>query len=332
MLVARTFLVSAGLTVVSAAVAACSGATSGGSGPSAMQASADIASALCNRIDACAPIYIQSAYRDLASCISRETPLFAQALSAPGTGWTPAAIESCAKAFPGTSCDDVLAHSSPSACKPPAGQLATGAACGDDGQCASGYCNLGAGGKCGSCAAAAGAAGATCYRDGDCVDGTVCVGVALSLSPPTAGKCTALGTSGAKCDASTPCAKSLACSDASSGTCGAVVAGGASCSQTVDIFGTCGAISGSYCGAKTNGTCTKLGFAAAAQPCGLIGGALTTCEGSGVCQITAGTSMGTCVAPAADFGNCDAKNGPGCLAPAVCIGGACVVATPDSCK
>jgi hypothetical protein len=316
---------------VSAAVAACSGATTGDSGPSASQAASDTATALCARINACAPLYLQLAYGDLTTCNSRVTESLKQALSASGTGLTPSAIEACAKAIPGASCDDTLSHNLPMACRPPAGQLGIGAACGDNGQCASGYCNLSSNGKCGSCAAGLGAAGAPCFRDDDCQFGAVCQGMAITANPPTAGKCVRLAKSGESCDANTPCLKSLACSAPTGGVCGAPVGAGAMCSQTADFFGTCGDVSGNYCSAKTNGTCTKLGLAAAGDPCGLLSsGTYGTCSGSGVCKTTG--MSGTCVAPAADFGSCNAKDGPGCLSPATCINSVCVLASPDTCK
>ena len=117
-----------------------------------------------------------------------------------------------------------------------------------------------------------------------------------------------------------PAQKSLArAATPPAGTCGATAGGG--CDVQPDrrtIFGTCGDVSGNYCSAKSNGTCTKLGAAAAGEPCGLLsGGTFATCSGSGVCKTTGTSGMGTCVAPAADFGSCNAKDGPGCPAPAV---------------
>jgi hypothetical protein len=329
----KALFVSVGLIGISAAVAACSGATTGSSGPSASQAASDAATALCTRINACAPLFLQIAYGDMPTCNTRLTANLTEALSASGTGWTPSAVDACAKAIPGASCDDALAHNLPAVCHPPAGQLAIGAACGDNGQCSSGYCNLSSNGKCGSCAAGLGAAGAPCFRDDDCQFGIVCQGMAITATPPTAGKCTALAKSGESCDSNKPCLKTLACSAATGGVCGPTVAAGATCSQTADFFGTCGDVSGNYCSATTNGTCTSLDAAAAGQPCGLLAtGKYATCSGSGVCNTMGGKMMGTCVAPAADFGSCNAKDGPGCLSPATCINSVCVLSSPDTCK
>jgi hypothetical protein len=77
--------------------------------------------------------------------------------------------------------------------------------------------------------------------------------------------------------------------------------------------------------------CTKLGVAATGAACGLVNAVATTCSASGVCP-TGTTTATTCVAPAADFGDCNTKLGPGCMSPATCIGGKCILPTPDSCK
>jgi hypothetical protein len=318
-------LVSAALIGVS--FTACSG-SGGGSSVSAAQAASDVASALCTRIQACTPFLIQVAYGDLATCTSRTTATPTATLAAPGTGWVSSAAEECAQAIPGVSCDDALGNALPAACRPPAGQLALGAACGDSAQCASAYCNLGAGGKCGTCAAALGATGSACFRDGDCAIGTVCNGSDLTKKPEVAGQCAALGAAGAACDGARPCLKTLACS---AGACATPGATSASCTQTgSDFFGSCDELTGDYCSKATGGACTTISLATAGGACGTINNALTSCSGSGTCPPTGASA--TCVAPAADFGNCDPVNGPSCLSPAQCIGGVCTLPTPASCK
>jgi hypothetical protein len=328
----RSSLVSVGLIGFSfAPFAACGGSatTTGDGGASAglSDAASSIASALCARIQACSPFFIQFAYGSEAACASRTTPTLMASLTAAGTGWTASAAMSCAAAIPGASCDDVLGNDVPAACRAPAGQLAVGSACGDGSQCASSYCNLGPGGKCGTCAAALGAVGAACYRDGDCAFGTVCNGASLSATPEVAGQCTALAASGASCDGSRPCAKTLACN---AGVCATPLATSATCTPDAsDPFGSCNELAGNYCSPTTR-SCTPLVLAAAGAPCGTINDALTTCSAGGTCPTPASPST-TCVAPAADFGNCNATAGPGCLSPASCIAGTCVMPTPESC-
>lgn len=318
-------LVSAGLIGVS--LAACS--SSGGDSVSAQQAATDVATALCARIEACAPLYMQLAYGDASTCTTRTSQLFTQTLGAPGTGWTPSLGEACAKAIPGASCDDALDHDLPSACHAPAGQAANGAPCGDSGQCASSYCNLGTNGKCGTCAAAVAQAGGACYRDDDCAFGTRCVGQNANGASPTAGKCTALGAAGAACSATAPCHASLNCI---AGTCTTPLSTGAACDQRPDVFGNCSELRGEYCSAKTGGTCAMLGVAGVGKPCGLVGTTLEVCSAGGTCVVPTGAAMGSCVAPAADFGTCVSSNGPGCLAPASCTQGVCQVPEPASCR
>jgi hypothetical protein len=304
---------------------ACSG-SSGGS-VSASQAATDGGNALCAKINSCAPFAIQVDYGDVATCASGVAASLLAALQANGTGWTPSGLESCVSAIPSVSCDDALGNDLLAMCRP-AGTLATGSACGDSAQCTSSYCNLGTSGKCGTCAAALGSAGTACYRDGDCAISTVCVGSDVTATPEVQGTCTALGAAGATCDAKTPCAKTLACG---AGVCATPAAAGASCTQDgTDVFGSCDELAGDYCSKATAGVCTAISAAATGQPCGSIGGVLTTCSTSGLC-VTPSTGTGSCVAPAADFANCDTKKGPGCQAPAACIGGMCTIPTPTSC-
>jgi hypothetical protein len=194
----------------------------------------------------------------------------------------------------------------------------------------SSYCNLGPGGKCGTCAAGLGAAGAGCYRDDDCAYGTTCVGKDVTVSPAKQGACTAPGKSGATCDDKHPCLASLACN---AGVCAQPVAAGATCSQTgTNFFGSCNELAGNYCSMRTNGVCSTITLVSSGQQCGAINGALTTCEKTTKCPTPPGAATATCNDPAMDFGNCNQQNGPWCLTPAECIGGVCTLPAPASCK
>ncbi len=307
------------------ALVACSSGS--GSSVSAGQAAADAGKALCAKIDACTPFLIEVGYGTVATCASRVSATLLSALQANGTGWTPSSLEACVQAIPNVACDDALGNNLPTVCQP-VGMLATGAACGDNAQCSSSYCNLGSGGKCGTCAAKLGSAGTACYRDGDCAIGTICEGSDVTASPEVQGTCMTLAASGATCDDKHPCSKTLACN---SGTCSQPAAAAATCSQNgTDVFGSCNELAGAYCSKATNGVCTTIPVATTGQPCGLINGVLTTCSASGTCVKT-GTAPGACVAPGADFGNCDATNGPGCQSPAQCIAGVCTLPTPTTC-
>jgi hypothetical protein len=324
----RSSLIAVALVAAGALDAACSGS----SAPSVSvdQGTTALSNALCDKVNTCSAFLTQLAYGDVATCQSRLKASLAAAAAASGSGWTGSNLEACAQALPAVSCDDALGHNIPVPCRTPSGQLATGAACGDNSQCSSGYCNLGPGGKCGTCAAGLGAAGAGCYRDDDCAYGTLCVGNDVTASPAKQGKCTGLGASGATCDDLHPCEKTLSCN---AGVCATPAAAGAACSQTgSDFFGSCNELAGDYCNKVTNGVCAAFSVAGSGQQCGGINGGITVCAKSdGKCPTAAGAATATCGDPAMDFGNCNAKTGPFCLSPAQCIGGVCTIPTPGSC-
>jgi hypothetical protein len=318
----RTVLLTLPLGLAAGA-GACS-SSNGASSVGASQASTDLGTALCATIGSCSTFYVDVAYGDAGTCDSREATSLANVLAANGTGWTPATVESCARALSAAACADTLGHDPPAACQAPAGQLAVGMPCGDSSQCQSTYCNTGTG-VCGTCAAARGTAGSPCYRDDDCAYGDVCNG-AMTTPPAKAGACLQLAASGADCDDSHPCAKTLVCK---SGQCAPPDEAGQACSTA-----TCDSLAGLYCqttGVKTTGTCAKVSLATPGAPCGLVAGQATECSGGGNCLVTTGTS-GTCQAPIADGMPCDATKGPGCESPAVCTGGTCTIPNPTSCN
>ena len=107
-------------------------------------------------------------------------------------------VRAVAKALPGLSCDDLLTHKTPMTCRAPAGQLAVGAACGDNAQCASSYCNLAGNGQCGSC----GGPGEACCAGGSCGSPSLACGGHV---------CQACGAAGQVCCDSDACAPGLTC-------------------------------------------------------------------------------------------------------------------------
>jgi hypothetical protein len=313
------------------ALAACS-SSSGSSSVSADQASADVARALCSRYSACSPFFVQFAYGTVDACTAGAKTTIASALDAKGTGDTPAQIEACAGAIPAVSCDDAVGHNLPAACQPVAGQLASGAACGDSSQCQSAYCHKGPNSACGACASQP-TAGASCSVDGDCAAGDVC---------SKAGTCAAAGASGAACEPTQrPCKPTLACK---SGTCATPDEAGAPCTKTttagMTTSDTCDALAGLYCGAQ--GTCVAIELAAAGQPCLLVNGGLTVCSANGVCNVPSmpGTT-GACLSAAAPGATCTPKpsgqafgyslQSPDCAPPATCENSVCTIPDPASC-
>src|SRR5215472_13052910 len=117
---------------VSAAAAAVLVLTAQGcssSGTSSGNAASDAATALCNKINSCAPFYVTVTYGTASECASRLTGEVQDSLNANGTGATPNSLEACAQAIPGATCDQVLGAGTPAACKPQVGTLVDGTAC-----------------------------------------------------------------------------------------------------------------------------------------------------------------------------------------------------------
>lgn len=325
-------IVCAGLAVGLATIAACSGsngsditqggdasaeggggtsADGGGSGPSQAQAAGDLAHAVCQRFQDCAPAYITIAYGSAAECEKRFTKQFTADLAAPGSNQTTAQVEACVAAAPSISCTDLLGRKTPDVCKPPAGKLADGTACSTDAQCANKRCKVAVGATCGTCGALA-PAGQGCGKDDDCADGTKCVNET----------CVACGATTAACDATHPCNPTLACVG---GTCVAAQAVGASCTTSEE----CDPLHGIFCDGKK---CQALQFASAPSACGGIDGGLQLCTGPATCVGLGAAGKGTCTAAPADDAPCMVDGGATCEAPSVCLNGTCTFPTPSACK
>jgi hypothetical protein len=295
------------------ALAGCSGSSS--SSVSADTAAQDVANAYCQKIDACADFFVRVAYGDATTCGARVKLSLTNALAAAGTGWTASNLESCAKAVPAASCDDLLGHNLPAACQPVPGTLATGKACSDSSQCTTAFCNIAGGQACGACAAPP-IAGATCVSDDGCPAGAVCKG-----GTSAARTCVVPAATGAACGDTQPCRATVVCR---AGVCSAPDGVGAAC--TVG-GGTCNGLAGIYCPAAA--TCAQAGLAAPGGTCGVVDGGITVCSTSAQCTSALG---GSCLAAAADGQLCDTTNGPGCMPPAVCQNGVCTLPDSNSCK
>jgi hypothetical protein len=296
--------------VVGILAVACSSSISGGPPVNAAQACADVADALCQKLDSCTAFLIQDVYGDVNTCSVRVAASCQNGLAATGTGLTPALYESCVKQIPGATCDDVLDNNVPSVCQAAKGQLANGTTCGDSSQCQSTYCNLGKDGACGACGPSRGDPGAACNRDDDCSYGSTC---------SDSGTCVTPVATGGTCDTTHPCRPTLACK---AGVCAAPDEAGAACTT-----GTCDNLAGLYCGVQAHPVCTMIALATAGQPCGVVNGGLTACSVGGACN------GGTCQAYAADGTACDDTTGPPCLAPAVCVATSklCTLPAPANC-
>jgi hypothetical protein len=276
-------------------------------GPTADRACADLAEALCGRIQTCSPFVLQAVYGGAAGCVQRTTLPCKPQLSARGSQTTPALIESCAKAVAVEGCADMLDNVQPAACRL-VGELADGIACATSAQCQSGYCRLPPGAECGTCVNRV-TGHSACLADTDCASGLVC----------NQGTCLTPGLAGAPCGGPVQaCARTLACIG---GTCKVPGALAAACDAPTDCDGT----QGLFCNTSTK-RCMQMLFAAANQPCGIVGKNLVTCAGGATCL------GGKCVAPAADGAGCDPLAGRSCLANAACAAGKCSVPDPGTCR
>jgi hypothetical protein len=304
-----------------------SGPTRGGDDAAAVASGCEHATALCVKLAACAPFYLEAVYGDTARCADRLTKACtAQALSA-GSGFTQANLLACEAALQGASCGDLLANKLPCTFN---GTLTDGAVCGDNTQCASGFCQR-AGALCGACAPKSGAGGGCASGTNDeCQSGLVCNQAKTCVAPATAGQ--------ACDDTSLPCLTGLFCTAAK--TCALTVAAGQECPGTYLNIA-----DGTLCLGKSTAAnpqlSTQLGAAEAGRPCGLSPGAdapPTLCAPGGVaaCSLSSGAitllglpTKGVCVAPIQDGFSCGPTDF--CEPGAQCINGLCQIPSGRQC-
>jgi hypothetical protein len=314
--------------------AAGTGGTTGTGGATTPQkACAEQAQALCALRETCSPGFdVKKSFGTSAVCEGRLAQVCVNGLDAMGTGNSPAHVEACAAAYPGEACVDLGDNNPVAACVPPAGTLATGAACGAAAQCASTYCAVAQYQVCGTCQPLP-VVGAACQIQADCGRDLACA----TPNGATAGTCAAFVAAGGAClGGQSPCQSGLACvgddpATMTMGTCQAQgTTAGAACDASRNTAPNCDASFGVTCipTAKGSpiGTCQATKLVAAGAACGNIGAMPITgfaaCNNGGLCKKAAPTdNTGTCVAPAADGAACDndAANGPPCLAPARCV-------------
>jgi hypothetical protein len=349
-----------GLDASNAGDAKSSGGGEAGGGdagaPTAMSACADSAKARCAQNDKCTnSVADKNKYGDEATCESRLTAQCVKNLGAPGSGATPATVESCAQTIPTETCSAYLGNDPADTCLPPMGTVANGGACGLGAQCVSTYCRIPAHASCGTCDDAP-KAGDPCGPTGECGarNGLQCVN----------DTCIAQGALNAACDKDNPCGPDLTCvgaKAATKGTCTAPVAMvGAACDPNKATGPGCDLTQGLYCKPVMK-QCAAVTFATDGQPCGEVSGALVICQ-AGSCIIppagsgsdggidaglddggaeggTTAPRQGTCKAFAMDGQSCDTSGGPLCMNPARCVyasdasaTGTCTLPDPSACK
>jgi hypothetical protein len=306
--------------------------------------------------DSCSPnSYLNDViYGSETICETRVALTCVTSLGAKDTGQTTTNIEACVAQYGTYACTDYFDDNPSGHCVPPAGTLATGAACGAAAQCASQFCQIGPYSICGTCQPLP-AAGAVCQDAAQCGRNMDCVKPAGSTALDM-GVCAAYSAlMGACLTDVVPCEAGLSCvgdvaATMTMGMCqtaGTMV--GATCDRAHKTAPGCNADMGLVCipagAGMSTGTCQAITLAAANAPCGNIGAMPITgyasCEAGGLCVVaTAGAAMGTCMAPAMDGAACnpDPTVGPGCLAPAKCIptsdagtAGTCVVPNAQTC-
>jgi hypothetical protein len=274
-----------------------------------------VAKALCDTLNGCAPVFVQYLYGDEPTCISRAVLSCMTDQSVSGITRTADDLVSCAKAAATTSCPDALAGSFPSACAVKPGTVVNGMACGSDWQCTSTYCNKTD--TCGVCSPRQ-AAGGACTADDGCVAGLVCA----------TKTCVMPGGPGVACNLpGQPCRSDLYCTSMTgSGTCKARAEAGASCSD--NTRDACDIFQGGVCNTIANAdTCVTISIAKGGDKCSLA--SKTACVGGiGPCSdILLG---GVCANPAQDGEACDNKNV--CVPPATCVNALCRLPSAPDCK
>jgi hypothetical protein len=142
--------------------------------------------------------------------------------------------------------------------------------------------------------------------------------------------CVTPGAAGAACDNNKPCRGGLACKAATpggnTGTCAIALKQGETCQELLGPLNAgCDPAKGLFCH-PTMGVCTQVVYAKVGEACGITGTMFAVCTASAECR------MQKCVAPAVDGAPCNTQNGPGCLAPAKCVGGLCKLEDPAACK
>ena len=299
-----------------------------GSDAKAVASGCDHAAALCAKLGECAPFLLKAAYGDATTCADRlSQACTAQSVSS-GSGMTEANILACEAGLATAQCKDVFANNVP-ACTFH-GTLADGATCGDNSQCASGFCSHSTN-LCGVCAGK-GAAGAPCASgsNDECQTGLVCSSGKICAQPAVVG--------GACDDTTQPCLTGSFCTSAK--TCALTAEAGKACPGAYLNIG-----DGTLCFGKDSPTSpqtsTQIGTATAGQPCGLApstGSPPTLCAPGSVaaCTLVSGgiqlfgiPTKGICTAPIQDGFTCTSTDI--CQPGAQCIAGTCQIPSGRYC-
>ena len=294
-------------------------------GVTASEACSAMASALCAKLEACAPLAVTILFGDMPACMDVAKTACNGSLQAAQTAATPGRFMTCSRDLQAAQCASVLSHDPPPSCRPQGGTVGNGMACGDDWQCASGRCAIPSNATCGVCASLAPAGGA-CPNDTDdeCAFGLVCADNLLCVAP---------GQAGASCDANHPCASPLVCAGATMTAQGTCAIGGALGDACTSDQG-CSFLDGLWCNRAPTRACAKIAAVDPGMRCGFVDMMdFVLCKGGGAgggCVVTPGTAMGTCPRLGMPGDTCSAT--ARCKVGAVCVNGLCTVREPASCR
>jgi len=276
---------------------------------------ATYASKFCERLGSCSQPSLTGVYGGLGACQERVGLDCRTEAVLPGAGLNTATGMACADALGAATCEDLLGNSV-LACRIK-GTLAKGAACGSDNQCQSGFCRTPETAFCGRCDTA-GAADAPCDANDACEFPLLC---------SEAGRCARPSAEGEFCNETRPCKVGLLFC-AADNTCKRPSGEGKACNRSAAApFQPCE--TGLSCRPSANGLCRAIRLVEAGQPCGISGGTVVLCTGSGSCV------NGICKPPGQDGERCTPSplgESGGCLPPALCLEGACKLPDPASCQ
>lgn len=293
------------------------------SGITADQACDHLATALCAQLESCGPLLVDLAYGEVTTCRTVLMSSCVEALALPDTAKTPDWTDECAEALETWTCEDLLTRKTPSACLPPPGPRTDGTLCGEDGQCASGYCGLVPDELCGRCRSRA-PQGAACMSDDDCDMGMMCTVDEV---------CAPYAPQGAPCSDDQPCAPWLSCSTTppppGQRRCVEVAGAGQPCDSEGNGRPHCDLLNGYFCNGVTH-VCQSFELASPGDTCGVLLDGYGLCVGGSFCDLLGLT--GTCLAPGEAGDPCSVEEGPWCQPGLGCAEDACHAYEPQSCN
>jgi hypothetical protein len=327
----RTRLVTMFMTGLAVGAVACGSSKNNKGGYVSLGDAAlqNYAQVLCNRFQTCTPDFIQSAFGDVNTCLSRVNAQVAGEFTGLGTTVYESDLDACTSQLSSADCDieghdlTAEAHAFIPECQFK-GTVGNGGTCTSSAQCASGSCFKAQGqtttNYCGVCSDRV-ALGGDC-SGANCAGGLVCQNK----------KCVTPSGVGGACGADTPCAGILLCQG---GKCQKPLGKDAECDPDNDTDILCDLAAGLRClplspGGPIKGKCAGVTFAKLGEACGYDQASvkLTLCLGS---SCTADTN-GKCVDDLEEGQPCSDTQSIECAYPLACISGSCAREDKATCQ